>query len=84
MMEDARRFAVRHSVAVRVGVAVLIALAALVIPMTPGYGGTLGARTTATHRSKAAAPGLRFRISFPASVSTTAQIGHIILIVSKD
>src|SRR5665647_1084572 len=84
MSQDARRFAASHRVAVRVGATAIVALAALVIPMTPGYGGTPAAKTTASRRSKAAAPGLQFRISFPSSVSTTAQTGHIILIVSKD
>lgn len=84
MSQDARRFAAHHRIAVRAGATAIVALAALVIPMTPGYGGTLAAKTTATRRSNAAAPGLQFRISFPSSVSTTAQTGHIILIVSKD
>jgi len=46
MNQDARRFAA-HRVAVRAGATAVVALAALAIPMTPGYGRTPAAKTAA-------------------------------------
>jgi hypothetical protein len=43
-----------------------------------------GAPTVTPPRARQQASGLRFEISFPASVSSEARTGHIILVVSKD
>src|SRR6185437_12213574 len=55
--------------------------AGLVVVGTQPSSGPFGATGTGGTR---AAAGLRFEISFPATVSREARTGHIILVVSKD